>query len=90
MKVLNYRYQVAERLNLIFGEWQSCARNRSERTQKDFSKLLNIERKALMNWLRGDTLPKAEQIYQICKLCNCSADWLLGLSNQRKGYFKVK
>lgn len=81
MRVFEYRAEVSQRLSIIFAEWQGYDKYR---TQERFSKLLNIERKALMHWLSGDTLPKAEQIYQICKMCNCSADWLLGLSSERE------
>lgn len=81
MLIYGYRYKVSKRLSIIFGEWQGYDR---DRTQKRFGELLGVTRGSVVRWLRGDSLPKLEQIYQICLMCNCSADWLLGLTTERE------
>lgn len=79
MKIdFEYRYNVSKRLSIVFSKWQELD---YDRTQEVFANEVGVERKTVMKWLSGETLPKAEQIYQICLLCQCSADWLLGLSS---------
>lgn len=78
MRVFEYRHDVSKRLSIVFSKWQGLEH---DRTQKSFAEKIGVDRKALMSWLSGRTLPKAEQIFRICLLCQCSADWLLGLSS---------
>lgn len=34
-------------------------------------------------WCLGKRIPGAISLYNVCKACNVSADWLLGLSDRR-------
>lgn len=68
----------ATRLGILFKEKKA-----EGYTQDRIAKYLGYERKAIMYWLRGEFVPRADTVYSICCLCNCSVDWLLGLSNNR-------
>lgn len=46
----------------------------------EFAKTLGISRQTLGFYLNGDRIPDCETLAQICKRCNRSANWLLGLS----------
>lgn len=82
MKIdFEYRYNVSKRLSIVFSKWQ---RLDYDRTQEVFANEVGVARNALSRWLSGKTVPNAEQVHQICLLCHCSADWLLGLSNENE------
>lgn len=49
-------------------------------TIEDFSKLCKVSRSAMKNYLDG-RLPQSDQLISICRACDVSADWLLGLSD---------
>lgn len=44
---------------------------------------LYISRSTLEHWEKGKTVMRADSIVQVAKLFNVSADWLLGLSDNR-------
>ena len=44
---------------------------------------LDIPQPLLSRYLRGITVPGADTIRKICIVYGCSADWLLGLSDER-------
>ena len=49
-----------------------------------FADELKMSRQAVSFYLSGDRkLPDGPSLLNICKRCNCSADWLLGLSDTR-------
>ncbi len=43
-----------------------------------------IDEKSFQKWLTLYRYPHSEQIIKICKAYDVSADWLLGLSDERK------
>ena len=47
------------------------------------SQALGINATVLHNIEKGRNLPSAEMIIKICNLFNVSADWLLGLKEER-------
>lgn len=77
-----YRYNFSKRLSIVFLEWQGLD---YDRTQEVFAEEVGVKRQALYRWLSGKRVPNAEQIHQICLLCHCSADWLLGLNEHERG-----
>lgn len=54
-----------------------------EMTAKDFADKLGLSRQTVGFYLSGQRIPDAKTIEQICKRCNVSSDWLLGLSEDR-------
>ncbi len=46
-------------------------------------KKMGVSGMALSYWLNDETEPRAHNIVQICKHFNVSADWLLGLKEER-------
>ena len=54
-------------------------------SQKVIAEKLNISESNITNWKNGENLPSVEVLFNLCKLLNESADYLLGLDD----YFKV-
>lgn len=52
-------------------------------TQKDVGNMIGFNRKAISNWLNGDTLPNATALGRMCKVFHVSADYLL-FGNEKK------
>ena len=50
-------------------------------TMYRLAKDLNLSKQTVVNWCSGANEPKATQIAEICKYLDCSADYLLGLSD---------
>ncbi|MCH5153069.1 MAG: helix-turn-helix transcriptional regulator [Clostridiales bacterium] len=45
------------------------------------AKELKLSKQTVVNWCSGANEPKASQIAELCKYFDCSADYLLGLSD---------
>lgn len=54
---------------------------RGKKSQDVFASELGISRGALSFYENGERTPDAEIIYKICELCNVSADYLLGFTD---------
>ena len=48
-------------------------------TQKQLAEKLNIDNSNITKWKRGENIPSLEVFYQLCKILDVSADYLLGL-----------
>lgn len=46
-------------------------------TQKQVAKASGISPSSVTQWEAGDTAPKGENLYSVCKILQCSPDWLL-------------
>lgn len=46
-----------------------------------FAKKLGISQQTADCYINGKRKPSIDFLYRICVVCNCSADWLLGLSD---------
>lgn len=64
-----------ERLNLLMRDM--------DLTTTDFANRVGITRQTMGFYLNGDRIPDSLTIAQICKKCEVSANWLLGLTDIR-------
>lgn len=48
-------------------------------TQKQLAEKLKIDNSNITKWKRGENIPSLEIFYQLCKILDVSADYLLGL-----------
>ena len=65
--------------NLCFAQRFSSLR--SGKTQSEFAELLGISRPTVGFYESGERIPDAITLGRIARICNVSADWLLGLSD---------
>lgn len=56
---------------------------RAGRAQADVAKMLGIKQTAWSRYECGAAIPGAEMLLHICNTFSVSADWLLGLSDER-------
>ena len=50
-------------------------------TTTEFAEKVGLTRQTMGFYLNGDRIPDAVTLAQICRKCNVSADWLIGLTN---------
>lgn len=60
-----------ERLRILMGNASNT----------EFAKTIGISRQTLGFYLNGDRIPDCETLTNICRKCNVSSNWLLGLSD---------
>lgn len=53
-------------------------------TYREIAEDLHIELRAVSQWCTDYVFPSAQSIIKICTVYDVSADWLLGLSDERK------
>lgn len=46
-----------------------------------FAKKLGISQQTVDCYINGKRKPSLEFIYRVCSICNCSADWILGITD---------
>lgn len=56
---------------------------RAGRTQSEVAELLGIKQTAWSRYEKGIAMPGGEMIIHICNTFSVSADWLLGLTDER-------
>ena len=54
-------------------------------TDLDIALVCDRDRKAVVHWRNGQTVPDAVSVRQMCLLFGVSADWLLGLDDAEPG-----
>jgi transcriptional regulator with XRE-family HTH domain len=64
-----------------FSERFSEVLKESKFSQKELAKKLNIAESNISNWKNGDNLPSLQILYELCKILDESADYLLGLTD---------
>lgn len=52
-------------------------------TQRQLAVLCDTTEVSVCRWVRGKRIPDAEMLYKLCKALDISADYLLGLSEER-------
>lgn len=71
----NYRFPIfRERLNILLGDMKTT----------DFADKLGLSRQTMGFYLNGERIPDSLTLARICQVCNVTADWLLGLTNDPK------
>ena len=50
-------------------------------TQKEIAEKLHIDAANITNWKKGTNIPSLEVFYELCKILDVRADYLLGLSD---------
>ena len=48
-------------------------------SKRKLAEKVGVSAASISDWTNGKIIPNAESIYLICKACNISADYLLGL-----------
>ena len=49
----------------------------------ELAKRIGVSQYAMNRWTNGYSLPRTDKFYLIAKVFNVSADWLLGLSDEK-------
>ena len=55
-----------------------------EMTQEKLAEKLDINQCTISTWVRGLSEPRMGSIIALCEILDVSADWLLGLDEERK------
>ena len=50
-------------------------------TQKQLAEKLNVDNSNISKWKKGENIPSLEIFYELCKILDVSADYLLGLDD---------
>ena len=66
------------------GDRLIAARKEKGLSQKELAKELGMSPTGLYNWEKNKREPNILQIMNICNILNISADWLVGLSEQKE------
>lgn len=54
-----------------------------------FARYLEMPQKTVDTYIKEQRKPSVEFVMRVCSKCHVSADWLLGLSDQRSPFFEV-
>ncbi len=76
-------YKPKTKPKTIFGQRLSIILEERGLTQAQMAKDINVYANAVHRWITHYEYPNATNIIAICKTYNVSADWLLGLSDER-------
>ena len=68
----------------IVGKRLAILKKEYAMTNRQMEEDLGVCHQAVSFWLTKYVYPSAEMIIRICKTYDVSADWLLGLSEERK------
>ena len=64
-----------------FGEILKRLREEKNLKQSDLGAILNVANNTISSWERGNSEPNLEQLRQLAKFFNVTADYLLGLED---------
>jgi transcriptional regulator with XRE-family HTH domain len=59
-------------------------RVRMKMTQSDLAKQLGVSSKAISQWETGQSACPAKRLVSLASIFDCSIDWLLGLTDDRR------
>ena len=52
--------------------------------QEEFGKMINVSKQAVSGWENGYRTPDVETLEKLAELLNCSVDYLIGRTNEKK------
>lgn len=81
MKELDIRNAFRKRFRQLVAE--------SNQTQVEIAKGTGINKKLINRYLQGEIIPYTMNVCGICEYFQVSADWLLGLTDERRDYEKA-
>lgn len=67
----------------MLGRVIACERVRAGMRQRDLAAALGTSVSTVSGWERGERLPLAANVKAMAQLFGCSADYLLGLTEER-------
>ena len=59
-------------------------------TQRQLAVLCDTTEVSVSRWVNGKRVPDADMLSKLCKVLDVSADYLLGLSEENEGIYRVK
>ena len=65
-------------------------RNKKSISQTKFALLLDVSRSAVSMWEINKSEPDNEMLIKICKVLDCSSDYLLGISETKKAPLQLQ
>ena len=65
----------------IIGMRIALVRKAQNLSQERLGELIGANKQTVSRWERGIRSPDGEYLWQIARVCHCSADFLLGLSD---------
>ena len=68
----------------VFAKRLMMLRAESGESQADIARETGVSMPAVNRWENGNRTPRSDSIVALCKHYNVSADWLLGLSDERR------
>ena len=68
-------------MNNLFAERLSEYLKDSGLSKRKFAEKAGVSAMSVSDWTKGKIQPNAESIFLICKACDLSADYLLGLED---------
>lgn len=68
---------------ISIGERIEQLRDEFNLKQELLAKKIGVSQETISSWSKGRTLPKADAIIKMTKLFKVSADYLLGITNER-------
>ena len=69
-----------------FGVRLASMRGYRRLSQEQLGGYVGVTKQTISGWERGRRVPDADAIVALCKALDCSADYLLGLSDELGGH----
>ncbi len=69
------------------GERIASARGFRRMSQGDLGAFVGVTKQTISSWETGYRAPDGEKIFLLCRALDCSADYILGLSDDIHGHY---
>lgn len=71
----------AQEVRKLIGSRIALVRKASNMSQEQLGSSIGANKQTVSRWERGMRSPDGEYLWAIAQVCNCSADFLLGMSD---------